>query len=456
MMDNFDGYIAEIYKEMEQELIASMQRNLGLHIAEEQKVGFKYPQWQAEKLKELKRFQRENERIIGAKVSGLPDAVRDQMIEELNQGSIHEIKRYREALKKGYKPAKLMKDSFFKVNDNKVTAMIDALNNDLQRANTAVLRMINDQYRSTIFKAGMFVSNGVYTEEKAVDKAIQEFAAKGLNCIEYRDGRRVNIADYASMAVRTANQRAYMVGEGEFRKEIGETLVIISRHSTSCELCKPFEGKVLIDDVYSGGSQEDGDYMLLSEAMEQGLYHPRCRHGLGTYYPELEEINGYETKDNKLNDYGNTDANKAHIANMIQKYKLLVADSVKSEDIARYQIELNEWDSREKVIQSVDIVRKSGIINTITANDLTVSGISQHTLERAIERGVPIDGIIDGLTHPLKIGEIVVDELGRKSQRFFGNTVTVNINPDTGNIITVWKTGKSTKKKLLKELKNDV
>ncbi len=105
------------------------------------------------------------------------------------------------------------------------------------------------------------------------------------------------------MAVRTANQRAYMVGEGEFRKSIGETLVIISRHSTSCELCKPFEGKVLIDDVYSGGTQEDGDYMLLSQAMEQGLYHPRCRHGLGTYYPELEEINGYEIEDNKLNDY---------------------------------------------------------------------------------------------------------------------------------------------------------
>ena len=105
------------------------------------------------------------------------------------------------------------------------------------------------------------------------------------------------------MAVRTANQRAYMVGEGEFRKSIGETLVIISRHTTSCPLCKPFEGKVLIDDVYSGGTREDGDYMLLSEAMAQGLYHPRCRHGLGTYYPELEEINGYETEDNKLNEY---------------------------------------------------------------------------------------------------------------------------------------------------------
>ena len=303
-MDNFDGYIADIYREMEAELIGSMKRNLGLHEAEEALTGLKYPQWQAMKLKELRRFQRENERIMGEKLSGLPDEVSRHMIDELNQGSKHELKRYRKALKKGYKSAVVMKDSFFHINDRKVQGLINALNNDLTRANSAVLRMMNDQYRQTIFKAGMFVSNGVYTEEQAVKKAIEEFEKKGLNCIEYKDGRRVNIADYASMAVRTANQRAYMVGEGEFRKSIGETLVIISRHSTSCDLCKPFEGKVLIDDVYSGGTQEDGDYMLLSQAMEQGLYHPRCRHGLGTYYPELEDINGYETEDSRLNDYG--------------------------------------------------------------------------------------------------------------------------------------------------------
>lgn len=292
-MDNFDGYIADIYREMEAELIASMKRNLSLHEAEEAFTGLKYPQWQAAKLKELQRYQRSTTRIMSKKLKGLPKEVSRHIVDELRQGAKHELRRYKKALKKGYKPAKVMKDSFFKINDRKIDGLIDALRNDLARANTAVLRMMNDQYRQTIFKAGMFVSNGVYTEEQVVKKAIEEFEKKGLNCIEYKDGRRVNIADYTSMAVRTASQRAYMVGEGEFRKSIGETLVIISRHSTSCPLCKPFENKVLIDDVYSGGTQEDGDYMLLSEAMAQGLYHPRCRHGLGTYYPELGDINGY-------------------------------------------------------------------------------------------------------------------------------------------------------------------
>ncbi len=153
------------------------------------------------------------------------------------------------------------------------------------------------------------------------------------------------------MAVRTANQRAYMVGEGEFRKSIGETLVIISHHASACKLCKPFERKVLIDDVYSGGKQEDGDYMLLSQAMKLGLFHPRCRHGLGTYYPELEDINHYNNEENGVADYGRY--GRAHIENMVQRYKRLTVGSVDPENVARYQARLEEWERKKKVLDDL-------------------------------------------------------------------------------------------------------
>jgi hypothetical protein len=348
---DFDKEIAQIYRDMELYLIESMQRNLAGHLAEEAKTGFSYPQWQAEKLKELKRYQRENRKIVRSQTEGLSEKVAKHMKSELRQGSKHELKRYREALGKGYKPAKVMRKSFFKVNDRKVGGMINALQNDLGAANTAVLRMMNDTYRQTIFRAGMYASNGVMTETQAYDMAVKDFLNRGINCIEYRDGRRVNIADYASMAVRTANQRAYMVGEGEFRKSIGETLVIISHHATACKLCRPFERKVLIDDVYSGGKPGDGDYMLLSEAMKLGLFHPRCRHGLGTYYPELEDINRYNNEENDVSDYGRY--NRAHIENMVQRYKRLTAGSVDPENVARYQAKLREWERKKEALDNL-------------------------------------------------------------------------------------------------------
>lgn len=348
---DFDREIAQIYRDMELYLIKSMQRNLARHLAEEADAGLRYPQWQAEKLKELKRYQRENRQIISSRTRGLSDRVSEHMKAELRQGSKHELKRYKKALGKGYKSAKAMRKSFFKVNDRKISGMINALQNDLGAANTAVLRMMNDTYRQTIFRAGMYASNGVMTETQAYDMAVKDFLERGINCIEYRDGRRVNIADYTSMAVRTANQRAYMVGEGEFRKSIGETLVIISHHTTACKFCRPFERKVLIDDVYSGGKPGDGDYMLLSEAMKLGLFHPRCRHGLGTYYPELEDINHYNNEENDVSDYGRY--NRAHIENMVQRYKRLTVGSVDPENVARYQAKLKEWERKKEALDNL-------------------------------------------------------------------------------------------------------
>nr|DAT91882.1 MAG TPA: minor capsid protein [Caudoviricetes sp.] len=351
-MSDFDKEIAEIYKDMELKMIESMKRNLGSHLAEEDEAGIDYPQWQAIKIRELRKYQRHNKMLLKNSTRGMAKNVKDHIRDEMKQGSLHEMKRFKEAKGAGYKSAVAMKDGFFKINTRKVDALINSVQSDFSRADKAVLRMMNDTYRSTIFKYGMYVTNGVYTEKQAYDAAVKDFLSRGINCIEYKDGRRVNIADYTSMAIRTVNQRAYMAGEGEFRKELGETLVIISKHATSCKLCKPFENKVLIDDVYSGGTPDDGDYMLLSQAMAEGLFHPRCRHGLGTYYPELEDIVHYETEDNKLNEYGTEELNRAHVENMIQKYKRLTVGSIDPDNIAKYQARLNEWEKRKTEIKS--------------------------------------------------------------------------------------------------------
>lgn len=351
-MSDFDKEIAEIYKDMELKMIESMKRNLGSHLAEEDEAGIDYPQWQAIKIRELRKYQRHNKMLLKNSTRGMAKNIKDHIRDEMKQGSLHEMKRFKEAKGAGYKSAVAMKDGFFKINTRKVDALINSVQSDFSRADKAVLRMMNDTYRSTIFKYGMYVTNGVYTEKQAYDAAVKDFLSRGINCIEYKDGRRNNIADYTSMAIRTVNQRAYMAGEGEFRKELGETLVIISKHATSCKLCKPFENKVLIDDVYSGGTPDDGDYMLLSQAMAEGLFHPRCRHGLGTYYPELEDIVHYETEDNKLNEYGTEELNRAHVENMIQKYKRLTVGSIDPDNIAKYQARLNEWEKRKTEIKS--------------------------------------------------------------------------------------------------------
>lgn len=382
-MNDYD--IKKLYEEMEQEIISSMKRNYQRHLKEETKTGFKYTQWQAEKLKELKRYQRENKDIIGNYTNGLSNEISKHLQEELRQGSINAIKQYNKILKQDLKPSKIMNKSFFKTNDKKINSLIKVVNNDLKTANTAVLRMTNDQYRQVIHKSAFFVGNSVFTESQtakmatdeltelqltklAIDESNKDFLSRGLACIEYKDGRRVNIASYAQMAVRTANLRAQLMGEGDFRKSIGRHLVQATSHGGACPMCQKWEKHIFIDDVYSGGSKKDGNYTLLSVAMKQGFLHPNCRHGLTTYYPELEDIEN-ETEEEYQADIDYINERINYIERNIKKYDRLNSGSIAPVNIQMFAQKKNNWLQEENKLIENDYYDVTEIWNkTATPN----------------------------------------------------------------------------------------
>lgn len=45
------------------------------------------------------------------------------------------------------------------------------------------------------------------------------------------------------MALKTASQRTQLMGKGEFRKSIGNPLIIISKHGGTCPLCAKWGGQ---------------------------------------------------------------------------------------------------------------------------------------------------------------------------------------------------------------------
>lgn len=369
--------IEKIYDEMEQYLIDNIKRNLtsdlsSFHLKEEKKLGFEWEAWQTAKLRELKRYRKQNKNIMHKYINNIDSDVADVLRREYLQGKKSAYKGYKKALKKGYKSSVKVKDSFFKVNDRKIDALIKAVNNDFRKANQAVLRRTNDTYRQVIHEASMYNTTGVMTGEQAIRKAITDFEQRGINSIEYSNGARHKISNYASMAIRTASTRAYLAGNGEFRKKIGQTLVIVSKHGTACELCQPFEHKVLIDDVYSGGSKKDGKYMLLSTAMKQGLYHPNCRHALGTYYPELGKNESeaitteVEKEENELQS-GNKVFNNLRKQN--KTYKPIAKIDVTDEKAVNNTVKRIERDIVEDVIENAYTILKNGDILHFTGTN---------------------------------------------------------------------------------------
>ena len=350
-MNEYD--IGQAFAAIENELISSMIRNLKRHRVDEINEGKQWSMWQAEQLKALEEYKKNNSKKFKSKFSNLNAQIENLIRQSNITGGMEQEKTILNAIKNGFKgysePSETIQASFFKTNSRKLDTLIKSTTDDMEKAETAVLRMSNDQYRKIIYNAQVYANTGAGTYEKAVDMATKDFLKAGINCIQYKNGARHTMSDYASMAIRTANKRAYLQGEGTKRKEWGISTVIVNKRGNPCPKCLPFVGKIFIDDVWSGGSAKDGPYPLLSTAIESGLYHPNCKDSHTTYFPELYEKtdNTYSEKEiQHIEEENKREANKQYVLRQSEKFERLEKFSLSNQNIEIYNIKIKSWEDK--------------------------------------------------------------------------------------------------------------
>lgn len=303
--------IADLFADLELRLIQSLKRNLRRHKDQEKAEGGKdgvpesWPGWQAEKLRNLNKFRQQNQKIVDEFSSRIDAETRTMMEEQFAEADGSE-------------------QAFFGVNSDKVGALIDEMTANEADVQKAALRYMDDVYRRTILRADAALTAGGVTMQQAVDLAVKDFLVQGITCIRYKNGRRVNIATYAEMALRTSNTRAMLLGEAQKRERMGIDTVLVSQYGACSNTCLPWQGLVYIDDVwqpYSGDHTPGGSYgvsrngrsyMLLSVAVKAGLFHPNCRHTVGTWIEgvsqrpkpmdkaKIEAVNKLEAKQRRM------------------------------------------------------------------------------------------------------------------------------------------------------------
>lgn len=352
-----DYNIREAFEKIEDELIDSMMRNFSRHRAEETKEGYNWTQWQAEQLKSLEEYRKHNAKKFGKRFKTINSKVEEMIRTAKADGNASQEAEILEAVKDGFKapkkPSAHSTAEFFKVNDRKLDALIKSTTDDLKRAETAVLRMSNDKYRKAIFNAQVAMNTGAVTYEKAVDIACKDMLNAGLNCVEYKNGARHTLSDYADMAVKTANKRAYLRGEGEKRAEWGVSLVVVNSRQGGCPDCAKYIGKVFIDDVYSNGKKSDGNYPLLSTAIKNGLFHPRCKDSTSTYYPELDDLDAplsdYEIKE--LDRQRGIEEKQQYAQRQAERFDRRAEYSLDKDNKRIVQTRADEWHDRANTLE---------------------------------------------------------------------------------------------------------
>lgn len=217
--------IARIFEEIELRLIASLKRNLSRHKAEEEKEGFEWSAWQAEKLNNIDNFRKENAQIADEYVDVIDDETRQLMTDQFHEGEHTAEQSVIDVSESGVNvpdvpaqpqppeaPTAIPDDHFFGVNKPKMDKLMEDVTTLEKTALTAAVRNMDDVYRTTLNKVQLMMGTGSITLNEAIDLATRDFLDKGINCIVYADGRRVNIADYVRMALRTTSTRATLQG----------------------------------------------------------------------------------------------------------------------------------------------------------------------------------------------------------------------------------------------------
>lgn len=278
--------IADIFAELELQLIRSIKSRL----LSRQPPGSR----RSSKRQELQRFRRRNRQLME---QASPAITRE--IAALLEDAFDDGVRETAAQHTAAHPEYTLEGAFDSLDTRRLETLIEDVQEDFRTAETAALRRTDDIYKKIVYRAEAAQASGLLTMEQAVDQAAREFLEQGIACIQYADGRRVNIAAYAEMALRTASLRSRLRGDAALRKELGVDTVVVSQYGACSDTCLPWQGRVYIDDVWGepprdiaagrGLSRNGRWYPLLSVAVEAGLFHPNCRHGLSTWYEGISK-----------------------------------------------------------------------------------------------------------------------------------------------------------------------
>ena len=295
--------------------------------------------WKSQRARALLQFQQRNMDILNKY------PISDEAKRQLEEAYLRAGYRTQADIKKALANATRTGTSF-SVNDRRLRVLIDQFQADIHNAQTAAVRMMNDVYREGMAKAQLAMSTNLYTMDQCVDMATREFLERGINCIEYSNGARVNIASYAEMALRTCTRRATLMAEGAMRSDWGMNLVYVTQYGACSDTCLPWQGRIYWDDVYSSGEPHD-DYPRLSEAIAGGLFHPNCRHKSSTWYPGISDVPPIMDEETCRRNSA-LESEQRYNERQIRKYKRMAEGSLDPDNKAKYQAKVRQWQGRQR------------------------------------------------------------------------------------------------------------
>jgi hypothetical protein len=292
MAEDLAREVGRLYEDAEAALLEKLAKALEADIES--------PRWAELKLAAIGNLRTAVETVAEALQQDTDGAVRRALIEAYNRGrqaAVAELGALdigRELVARQTLP-----------NAPAVDRLAASMADDTRPVYQRITRAVVDAYRGVVARASGGVLLGGMTRRQASQRALDQFADRGITGFVDRAGRSWNMASYAEMAVRSVTARAAVEGHVDALAEIGVGLVIVSDAPLECPLCAPWEGEILSLSGPSGPHTVQAEHATettgrirrrprivpvhvvgsLIEARAAGLFHPNCRHSLSAYLP---------------------------------------------------------------------------------------------------------------------------------------------------------------------------
>lgn len=351
-----------------------------------------------------------------------------------------------------------------------------------------VFTSISNIYQKITDEAILSIAQGRESYQMAMKKSMKEMTRNGLRIVDYSSGYSRRADSSVRMNVMDGIRRLNREVQESFGKEFGANGIEVSHHLYAApDHIDTIDGRQFSTD---GEKTINGikyqNYDTVNNSLDRHVGELNCYHFpfqivLGVSEPmyskeQLEadkqaNMHGFEYEDNHYTMYEGTQLQR-QIEAKIRQYKdrQIGARAIDDNDeVYHCQEKIEQLTNKYKELSDIsglptkiDRLRVDGYRtisgNTrsyfedkligINANGYTINGISEHLLERKTSRNVKASDVENAFTNPLKIDKIKVDEKGRRSVNYIGEFATVSINPDTGIIVTVWKTSSKRVNKL--------
>lgn len=298
MAEDLATEVARLYQDAEAALLE--------HIAKALEADIQSPRWAELKLAAVGNLRNAVEEIAAALQQDTDGAVRRALIEAYNRGRQSAVADMggldigRELVARRTLP-----------NAPAVDRLAASMAEDTRPVYARITRVVVDVYRRIVSGPAGNVLLGAATRRQASQRALNQFAARGVTGFVDRSGKAWDMASYAEMAVRSVTARAAVEGHIDALAEIGVGLVMVSDAPLECPLCERWEGEVLtltgppgprtVLAEHAAPPEQPRRGLLrrrpdtppvvvhvagsLIEARAAGLFHPNCRHSLSAYLP---------------------------------------------------------------------------------------------------------------------------------------------------------------------------